>query len=100
MLVSNFEQMIVAYVCAEPNKMPDHLFNYKATESRSNVFEFDIPHYSEWVYGEEKKLVNPCQKPVPLLRHLIRHFSKSGSWIIDLCAGTGTNKFIKSSFFF
>lgn len=34
--------------------------------------------------------VHPCQKPVPLLEHLITLFSDEGDVVIDPCAGSGT----------
>ena len=35
--------------------------------------------------------LNPCQKPVELMRWIIRHFSNPSDQVLSLCEGTGTS---------
>ena len=46
----------------------------------SNVFEFP----------KEFENIHPTQKPVDLLRYLIRTYSNEGDTILDNCMGSGT----------
>lgn len=44
----------------------------------------------DWVRDNETPKVHPCQKPVPLLEHLIRIFTDKDDVVIGPVAGSGT----------
>jgi site-specific DNA-methyltransferase (adenine-specific) len=40
--------------------------------------------------GKKEQKVHPTQKPVELLRYLVRTYSNPGDWILDPCEGAGS----------
>ena len=64
-------------------------FNFDdPSESRSNLFEF--PAVTSFRRDDKSEVINGAQKPLSLIRFLIKHFSQPGTFIIDGCSGTGT----------
>lgn len=48
----------------------------------TSVLAFDAVHY------RDKDRIHPTQKPLPLLRWLVRTFSQPGETVLDFCAGS------------
>jgi len=44
----------------------------------------------EWERDNDTPKFHPTQKPVPLLKHLIRTFTDENDVVIDPCAGSGS----------
>jgi DNA modification methylase len=68
------------------------LFHYNEGENRSNVFRF-LPVKNKRKYTAEdatQVIINPCQKPIRLMRHIIEHFTLANDNVLDLCSGTGS----------
>ena len=68
------------------------LFHFNEGENRSNVFQF-LPVKSKRKYNSEdgtQIVINPCQKPIRLLRHIIEHFTLANDNVLDLCSGSGS----------
>jgi site-specific DNA-methyltransferase (adenine-specific) len=62
-------------------KQNPNVFNLPDSEKyRSNVFEYQRPQSDH----------HPTQKPVPLLRELVRTFTNPGDLVVDLTAGSGS----------
>ena len=54
---------------------------------------FLYPHVSpqeRLVESATNKLLNTAQKPVELMKWIVRHFSRPTEWVCDLCCGTGS----------
>jgi site-specific DNA-methyltransferase (adenine-specific) len=45
----------------------------------------------DWVRDTKTPKIHPTQKPVPLLKKLIKIFTDEGDVVIDPCAGSGTS---------
>lgn len=63
-----------------------HIWNFSKQEEMHNFFECPICSYPERLNNPR----HPTQKPVKLLRHLIRIASKEGSVIFDPFMGVGS----------
>ena len=68
------------------------LINILPGEFRSNVYSFPTQSRLQNVETEAEVDVtlNPCQKPMQLIKKIIHQFSKIGSNVLGLCSGTGT----------
>ena len=89
-MISRFEMIIFAYVTPGNNLRPLSLFNFEPSESRDSSFEYDLPSNKEYyLQPGTTKALNNCQKPVALLTDIIKHFSRPGAWVLDLCCGVG-----------
>ena len=55
---------------------------------RQNVWAFPNVANGVWIYPEDGRPINPCQKPQDLLRSLISHHVPPGGLVLDLCAGS------------
>lgn len=42
------------------------------------------------VFGADKNIGHPTQKPVALFEYLIKTYTLPGQWVLDNCAGSGT----------
>ena len=51
-----------------------------------SVLEFNNPHG----YTNKEKYKHPTQKPVDLIRYLIRTYTNPGDIVLDNCLGSGT----------
>jgi DNA modification methylase len=95
-LARDAEFVVIAFfvkLSANASETQRYLFNFTATDSRSNVFEYQSCQRLQKVPAEDTTAnvsLNPCQKPMRLMIELIKKFSKQGEMIIDLCFGTGT----------
>ena len=78
---------------AEATRPPDLFFKWlEESDSvrvmNSNVYEFDTV-FKFQKYGKE--VLNDCQKPLYLAERLVYTYGgNSGTWVLDLCAGSGT----------
>jgi len=70
---------------------PKSLYNYAADEGRPN--NFTTSRYKLFKRSGGKGNVNPAQKSLELMTHLVTHFSRPGEWVLDLCSGTGDASF-------
>jgi len=65
----------------EYHKAHDKIFNLPdGAKSMSNVLEF----------SKDTVSFHPTQKPVELLRHLVRTYTNQGGVVLDNCSGSGT----------
>jgi len=92
---SSVEQIIIAYITpGMDNCRKDEFFNFTPKESRKNYFTFPPTPHSEMLFRVgTREALNPCQKPLDLMKYLVEHFSRPGEWVLDLCAGTGLKVF-------
>ena len=66
-------------------------FIFREGESRSNVFSFrTIKSKRKHQQDGSEVVINACQNPVRLMRHLIEHFTLPDDNVLDLCSGSGT----------
>ena len=68
------------------------MFHFNEDENRSNVFKF-LPVKIKRKYTSEEAtqvVINPCQKPIRLLKHIIEHFTLANDNVLDLCSGSGS----------
>ena len=83
-MVSCVEVILVCYYAKGGSRLREH-FNYAADETRENYLSCPIPRQFQF----EGSGVNLSQKTMKRIGNLIEHFSVEGSWILDLCAGSG-----------
>ncbi len=76
--ISNMEQALLIYRDSLPKFMGNPLPNQKA------VFT-NLP----WSKDTKTPKVHPTQKPIELLKFLIRCFTEEGDTVVDPCAGSG-----------
>jgi len=69
---------------------PRSLYNYEADEGRPNCLT--TGRFKLFRLPGGKGTVNPAQKSLELLTHLVTHFSKEGDWVLDLCSGSGESR--------
>ena len=84
-LGSCVEHILLCYYAKGGTRLREH-YNYAPDESRQDFLGCRVPR-SFYYNGSP---VNRTQKPMMLISHLILHFSVEGSWVLDLCAGSGT----------
>lgn len=69
--------------------------NYDFRHNGPHVVENDGAHYHPdsvlyFPRQESDRHLHPTQKPVDLLRYLIRTYTKEGDLVLDSCAGSGS----------
>jgi len=80
------EMAVICY--RHPNRgRPKSLYNYGADEGRPNCFISG--RYKLFRHPGGKGSINPAQKSLELMTHLVTHFSQAGDWVLDLCSGSG-----------
>jgi hypothetical protein len=62
-------------------------YNYEANEARGNCLQF--PAVRVFARNTAGHKVNAAQKPIDLLRFIVKHWSRTGDWVMDICSGTG-----------
>lgn len=87
-LINSFEIITLLFVSGRKGAV----FNYPDNPKlRRNVWPFQIASKNQIVIDQfSKNPINSAQKPLMLLQYLIHRHSNPGSWILDLCSGTGT----------
>lgn len=68
-------------VISENNGLVQGYFNYSDEYFPVNIIEMANPRKSKY---------HPTEKPVELLRYLIKTYSKEGDTVLDFCAGSGS----------
>lgn len=66
----------------EKNKY-ENVFNLINKNQETNIFKYDKPK-------GKKQYDHPTQKPVPLLKHLIKIYSHDGDTVADIAMGSGS----------
>ena len=88
------EYFVIIYINAEKTRSLAH-FNFAPNHPRQSHITFKIPFGSQVVRKPgSMEWMNTAQKPVKLMEWIIRHFSREGENVLDLCAGTGNLFFI------
>ena len=91
MLHQNEEAYCIGLFNRAPNAAGYSYFNFLPTESRGMGFLYPpVSPHERIVQGDSTKLLNTAQKPVEIMKWLVRHFSRSGDWVCDLCCGSGS----------
>lgn len=76
---------------------PFELYNFRKNELRKNIVHFLSTPESERVKdptdATSRRNLNTTQKPLELMRWIVSHWSKDNELVLDLCAGTGFEKF-------
>ena len=90
MIPCTHEMILVVYMNQEKARALQH-FAYTEDEQRKSHVSCKIPSGNEICrrHGSTQWL-NIAQKPVLLMKYLVKHFSQSGSNVLDLCSGTGS----------
>jgi hypothetical protein len=83
-LVNSFEMGLLCFAGNRPRDSTVYLFDDE--EDRYNTISCPI---SRLLTTPSRKVVNVCQKPVALMSWFVKHFSREGQWVLDLCSGTG-----------
>lgn len=98
---NSHEHIILGYINSNKKRHMDH-FNFDNNDSRLTVVKFRVPAGDELIRksSTSKILLNPCQKPLSLMKWIVRHFSKPKDYVLDLCAGTGMFTFWNCDFVF
>ena len=73
-------------ICVQRESVDWRGYNFTREVSRVNTLFYDIPALH---LGFNRKALNPTQKPVPLMRYFVEHFTLPGDHVVDLCSGTG-----------
>lgn len=60
--------------------------NYESRESKGDRFPIDVITFS----NGNNKTVHPTQKPVDLLKYLIKTYTNEGMTVLDNCMGSGS----------
>jgi len=55
-----------------------------------NPSPLEKPISDVWKFNKVLKPIHSCEKPINLIQHIIRHFSKEGNLILDPFMGSGT----------
>lgn len=71
------------------NKVP-YTFNFINQKEMSNVFYFPILGGSERLRDENNNALHPTQKPLELIRKLVKIHSNENDLIVDMFIGSGT----------
>jgi len=71
----------------ERNKLND-LTGKEWTYFLNSVWVTAFPPIAD-TFGFDARKVHPCPKPPPLMRDIVRFFTKAGEWILDPFAGVG-----------
>jgi hypothetical protein len=87
-LDNNFECFTIGFHAEGGQRTMEH-FNFKASESRSNVVVANAV-MSKYKHSGDTKPVNVYQKPRELLNWMVGHFSRPKEWVMDLLSGSGT----------
>lgn len=76
----------------EETQLLRSLFMHKEGDWRGNVFEENTLKNKMNCNDTEgqRTVVNPCQKPIGLLRKFVEFFSEPNGNVLDLCGGTGS----------
>ena len=76
------------YVCKRGNQSKNYgKLNSKSwiTVSNGDRFPTDLVYF-----GRDKEKIHPTQKPVDLIRYLVRTYTNVGGCVLDNCIGSGT----------
>lgn len=77
----NFEVAVLLY----KNRLPK--FRNGRREDGSGIMEFTC---RDWLNDKGVPKLHPTQKPIALLKDIIRLYTDAGDTVADLCAGSGT----------
>ena len=83
-LGSCVEFILLCYYAKGGSRLREH-YIFAPEEPRENFLACRAPRS----FSYEGSQVNRTQKPMMLISYLINHFSVEGSWVLDLCAGSG-----------
>lgn len=81
-----FEYILVGCYNRVSTVVLDQHWFYPADEQKVSAFICDTVTRRKRTEEDE---INPCQKPVGLLKYLVQHFSTVSANVLDICAGTG-----------
>lgn len=82
---SNSSKRNVKLACAHGRNCPEP----REKTDMTNVFAYSAVNRKLRFPGSSRA-ANMYQKPVKLVRQLVRLYSKAGSWVLDMCSGSGT----------
>lgn len=76
------------YVCKQGSQSKNYgKLNSKSWITVSNGDRFPTDLVS---FGRDKEKIHPTQKPVDLIRYLVRTYTNEGDLVLDNCSGSGT----------
>jgi len=83
----------ITVLLADEDELPTEWITVARAKSRAGMLG-SVPGYYEHrtasTRGHGGQKAYPGQKPLGLIRALVRNYSKPGDLIVDICAGTGT----------
>ena len=96
-LQSQWEPFTVGFGTSDGTGRSMMHYCFQPKENRSNVVE-RLTINAKTKSSLDDEVINEYQKPRKLLNWMVRHFSRKGDWVLDLCSGSGTGMLSALSF--
>ena len=72
----------------DPKRKEGDLYGCSSCNKR-NVYEPRL-HKSIWEFNKKRNKINPTAKPIELLKHILKYYSKEGDVVLDPTMGSGS----------